>query len=103
MHYLICDDTNDIETVLMFIHSIPAVVCDAVTDLVVMLLQKLPLPLRGQLLLLQPKVMVNVYEAGTTNVVTETLPDGNTTTVGVTGLDPDTDFEVTVTSDCGFW
>src|SRR5699024_8804774 len=44
---------------------------------------------------------VNVYEAGTTDLVTTEMANAWETSVGITGLTPNTTYDVVVTSDCG--
>src|SRR5699024_9022081 len=44
---------------------------------------------------------VNVYEAGTTNLVTTVTASASDTSAMITGLDADTAYDVVVTSDCG--
>src|SRR5699024_10814215 len=101
----LCDDTNNIETVSdVYTFNTTAVSCNAVTDLVVSATTETTATFTWTASASATEgYVVNIYEAGTTTVAkTEVIPDGNTTTVEVTGLDPDTDYEATVTSDCGF-
>src|SRR5699024_5434855 len=44
---------------------------------------------------------VNVYEAGTTTLVTTETATATETSVDLTGLEADTSYDVVVTSDCG--